>query len=521
MKTCREHLYVTVCLLLWFAGCVSPPTSHDPRLAARLDPVLNRLASTGAIIHARVVELPSRRELYAARVDSPCTPASNFKLLTSAAGLDMFGADHKFKTYLATDGDDLWIIGTGDPAPGDYRLARAAGRKPTSMLQDWAKELRRRGIAHVKGDIVYDDWAFEDCPRVHPTWPKHWLLYWYAAPTTGLSFNDNSIDVTVYPTEEGKPVRYEVMPPAAGITIINECFTGDKNEPAIAKLPEGNIYKLTGQCSRRTELASKPVDDPGAFFADALRTQLAADGITVAGRIRRAQAHLGGTLPPPPEKVIAIHETSMRDILSRVNKNSQNLFAECLCKLTGREYEARRGRNVPGSWDSGGQALRAFLRRNGIDDHVLAPMDGSGLSPQNRVSTRMLTDLLAVMHSRPDREAYIASLTVCGVDGSLRDRMKEIRGRVLGKTGYIGGVSSTSGYVKTREGKWLAFSFVYNNIPRKTGEDQDVEAYTKLQDEACRILADWPRETPSPASRYASDGRVKTLAAGPAESIVR
>ncbi len=159
---------------------------------------------------------------------------------------------------------------------------------------------------------------------------------------------------------------------------------------------------------------------------------------------------------------------------------------------------------MPGSWENGGRALRAFLKRNGIDDRALVPMDGSGLSPQNRVTTRMLTDLLAVMYARPDREAFMASLTVCGADGSLRDRLKDLRARVLGKTGYIGGVSSTSGYLKTDEDRWLAFSFIYNGIPEKDGEDTDVEPYTKLQDEACRILAGWPKVVPRVTTRTAA-----------------
>ncbi|MGQ9650438.1 MAG: D-alanyl-D-alanine carboxypeptidase/D-alanyl-D-alanine endopeptidase [Phycisphaerae bacterium] len=503
MRVCPSRLLVLACASLAFAGCVGPRIAHDPRLAARLDPVFDRYADKGAIIHARVIELPSRCEIYARRIDKPCTPASNFKLLTSAAGLDMFGADHKVKTYLAMDGDDLWLIGTGDPACGDPRLAKAADRTPVSMLQDWVTVLEQRGIRRIKGDIVYDESAFEESPKVHPTWPKHWLLHWYAAPTAGLNFNDNSVDITIYPTESGKAARYEVMPPAECVKVINDCVTADKNDPTIVKLKEGNIYKIGGTCSEKTELKSKPVDDPGMFFADALRTQLAARGIPVEGRIRKAEKPLGGVMPPPRDKIIAVHETKMADILSRINKNSQNLFAECLCKMTGQAYEAKHGRRVPGSWENGGRALRAFLKRNGIDDRALVPMDGSGLSPQNRVTTRMLTDLLAVMYARPDRHDYMASLTICGVDGSLKDRMPDLKGRVLGKTGYIGGVSSTSGYIKTNAGKWLAFSFVYNQIPERNDDDDDVKPYTALQDEACRILATWPNIKRFPTSSYA------------------
>lgn len=491
MSAYRRFMLVVVGLLSVLVGCAAPKVGGDARLAAKLDAVLGQLSSTGAVVRSRVIELPGGRELYARDADEACTPASNFKLLTTAVGLDIFGADHKVKTYLALDGDDLWVIGTGDPATGDPRLSAAAGGTPVTLLQEWVEVLQRRGVRQIKGDLVYDDSALEEEPRVHPTWRKEWLSHWYAAPTSGLNFCDNSVDITVFPTEEGKPVRYEVMPPVQNIRVINEGLTGAKDHLEIVKLSGGNVYRLSGTCTKKTALKSKPVEDPGAFFADALRSQLQARDIAVLGKIRRAKAPLGGNTLPPPEKVIAVHETPLRDILSRINKNSQNLFAECLCKLNGQAFQFRLGRRVPGSWEDGGRALRDFLARNGVDDQALAPMDGSGLSPDNRVTARMLTDVLAVMHLRPDADVYRSSLTAAGVDGSLKDRMADLRGHVFGKTGYIGGVSSLSGYVKTLRGKWLAFSIIYNRIHSTAGDDDDVAPYTRLQDAACHFLVGW------------------------------
>lgn len=497
MRNRRKNCLVCLLPFVLTAVCAAQSASTE-QLAARLDAVLNRLASTGAVIHGRVVELPSGREIYARHSEEPCTPASNFKLLVSAAGLDMFGPRHTFKTYLAKDGDDLWLIGTGDPGPGDYRLARAAGETPVSMLEQWAIELERRGIHRIPGDLVYYDGAF-DRQLVHPAWYKHFLVDWYAAPVAGLNFNDNSIDITVSPGEPDKPAKYEVMPPVDNIKVINNCITGDKKSPSIRKSPGELVYTLGGGCTERKELISKPIDDPGAFFAEALRVQLTKRGIQIAGRVRRSEAPLDGAMPPPASKIIATHETKITDVLARINKNSQNMFAECMAKLTGQAFEAKQGRQVPGSWESGAAALHAFLKKNGIDDSKLSAIDGSGLSDRNRVTTRMLTELMTVMFSRPDGEVYRDSLTIAGVDGSLKDRMAGLKGKVYGKTGYIGGVCSTSGYLQTRAGQWLAFSFIHNKVPRKGGGDSDTAQYQKLHDEACRILYEWP-ELKTPAT---------------------
>lgn len=497
----RHCLILSLSLILGSSLFAAGP---DAQLAGQLDAVLNTHASEGTVVHARVIELPSRRELYAQNAEAACTPASNFKLLTSATGLDIFGPNHSFKTYLAKDGDDLWIIGTGDPATGDYRLSGAKNEKPITMLENWAQYVKDHGITRVAGDIVYYDGAFEAEPLVHPTWPKGWLLHWYAAPTTGLSFNDNTVDITIFPTEEGQPPRYEVMPPVRDIQVINECKTvKEKSSPSIVKLEGGNIYKITGTCHEKTELKSKPVENPGAFFADAFREQLALKGIEVAGKIRRAEKPLGDVMPPPTNKILTVYSTPITDVLARINKNSQNLFAECLCKAIGQAYDAKRGRNVPGSWKSGGEAIRDFLKRNNIDDNALDPQDGSGLSPKNRVSAHMLTELLATMAARPDFEVFKASMSSVGVDGSIKDRMKGLDKMVYAKTGYIGGVCSLSGYAKTREGKWLAFSIVFNKIKEIKDDDGDVQPYQGMQDEACRILTYWPEKAPAsqPASQ--------------------
>lgn len=493
---CRRIGLALFVPLLVATGCVASQAGPDPILTARLDEILTRLDATGATVTARVLELSSGRELYARDCDVPYTPASNMKIPVSAAGLDLFGSGHTFKTYLAVDGDDLWVIGTGDPGLGDPRLAKRRGRTPVSVFDDWAAALKQRGITRIAGNLYYYDGALDD-QWLHPSWGED-VLHWYGAPTTGLNFNDNCVDITIFPTEGGQPVRYEVMPPVEHITVINECVTGPKHEPTIEKLPDGDVYRIGGTCTERAELKSKPVTNPGAFFCDALRTHWAARGITIAGPTKRVASPLDGVIPPPTAKVVAFHQTSMRDILGRINTNSQNFFAEALCKLSGKEYRARRGRHGPGSWPAGEQAIRAFLRRTRIDDQHFVLADGSGLSDDNKVTSRLITDIFAVMHTHPEAETYRDSLAKGGINGTLEKRFSGYDGRVFAKTGYIEGVRALSGYVKTNEGRWLTFSIIYNHIPGS------VKPYEELQDQAVRLLVEWPHLKQQPAPHEAA-----------------
>ena len=470
---------------LLLSACAAPPRGHDATLVAQLEPVLHRLDDTGATITARVVELPTGRELYASNPDAPHLPASNMKLVSSATGLDRFGPDHVFRTYLAMDGSDLWIVGTGDPAVGDPKIASIYGRTTTTVLEEWADALRGRGVTRVSGNLYYYDGAL-DSEQVHPTWHKDDLVHWYACPVSGLNFNDNCVDITIFPTTDGQPSGFEVTPPVSNITVVNECVSGSEDDPTIAKTADQSIYTIGGGCTEPKALKSKPVDDPGAFFADALRTELGSRGISIDGKIVRADEPLGGKLVPPDAAIVATHETAMADIMWRIDKSSQNLFAECLCKLAGQAYDAEHGRLGPASWSSGERAIRAFLQRYGVDDNGFAFGDGSGLSRGNRVTARLITDILATMFEHDYAAEFRASLCVAGKDGTLQKRMKDITGHVFAKTGYINGVRALSGYVRTRDDRWLCFSFIYNNIPGS------VKPYEALQDEACHILVDWP-----------------------------
>src|SRR5688500_2836483 len=194
------------------AACQSPGTpatraESDARLAAKLDQVLRRGQSNPAKYTARVIDPSTGRQLYAVDVDTPFIPASNGKLAVAAAALDFFGSDHTFKTYLALDGQDLWIIGTGDPGTGDNPIAKQYGGTTMTMLDEWAAALKRHGATKLSGNLYYYDGELDD-ELVHPSWSKGYITEWYAAPIAGLNFNNNCVDISVKPTKEDQPVEY-------------------------------------------------------------------------------------------------------------------------------------------------------------------------------------------------------------------------------------------------------------------------------------------------------------------------
>ncbi len=466
--------------------------SPQEKFAARLSDALNTKRG-GAMLAAQVIDLQTGEEWFSQNPDTPMIPASNGKLAISAAGLAMFGPAHTFKTYLVRDGDDLWIIGTGDPGCGDPKIAEWRGETVTTMFDAWADAMKRRGLTKVKGNLIYWDGAF-DRELTYTGWKPDFLVDWYGAPVSGLNFNDNCIDIKAFPGADGQPARLEVVPANDLAVITNKTVTNGEGTPAIDRAASAPQFTITGGVSKETKLESKPVTDPGAFFADAFRVHMKSRGISIDGETRRAEALPFSPAGPMFDRIIATHETSMSDVLKRINKNSQNMFAEAMSKALGREWMFRRGQSVPGSWKLGEAATKEFLWANRINAGSYVAADGSGLDRTNQVTARLITDLLVTMHHRRDGKLWRESLAVAGVDGTIGKRMADMEGRVMAKTGYISGVRSLSGYVHTKNGKWLAFSFIYNEI------DGSVKPYEVLQDNACRVMYHWPEKPIFPAA---------------------
>jgi D-alanyl-D-alanine carboxypeptidase/D-alanyl-D-alanine-endopeptidase (penicillin-binding protein 4) len=498
-KRAHARRWVSVAVLALSAvGCQSSaqPTASSRTTQAQLGKGLDAILSahhTQARYTCRVLELPSGRELFAHDADTPYMPASNLKLFTSAAALDRFGPDHKLKTYLAYDGINLWVIGTGDPACGDPKIAGKDNQAVTLMFDEWADVLKQKGLTDIKGGVYYYDRVFDD-QLVHPSWSKSFAGDWYAAPVSGLNFNDNCVDLTLHPTADGQPMRYEIVPAIKNIEIVNKTRTVATTRPAsIDRMQAANVFTLGGGATAKTNVESKAIVDPGAFFADAFRTHLASKGVAVAGPTRRAlELPKGYALDPHTGAikgdVLATHETPFTTALNRLNKNSQNLFAEAFAKMSGRDYAWQtKYEDVPGSWALGTEAAQAFLKSHGVDAPAVKLVDGSGLSRDNRVTARAVSDLLLAMSTHKYRQPFHDSLPIAGVDGTIGKRMKDIQGKVYAKTGYIGGVRALSGYAHTDGGKTLAFTIIYNDIPG------NIAPFEALQDEACRYLVSYPK----------------------------
>ncbi len=435
-------------------------------------------------VAACVVDLASGSTVFEIAADEVLIPASNAKVFVMAAALLELGADFAFETVAAVDGSRLVVIGDGDPGLGDERLHRARGEDIEAPFRRWAATLRERGLVSFPGGVVVDATIFDE-QYLHPDWEAEDLGKWYAAPVAGLNFNDNCLDITAVPAaREGDPVRVEVRPRNTLINLIVNAKSGGKGEPILRHPPGTMDYRIDGRCSKRWAFPPVAFPDPPLLTADALRVVLRGEGISIGNERRTARVRLPGGGLPAGLEVIGRERTSLGECLSRIGKNSQNFFAECVLKRLGYERARRRGEVEPrGDWAGGAAAIVEALARMGIDTRGLVVSDGSGLSRKNACTARQLTSVLTVMRGHADGPLFHDSLSESGVDGSLRTRLRDLRSAVYAKTGTMRGIRTLSGYVNGADGPRFAFAVLFNGYPGGSAP------YRELQDQVCRVLS--------------------------------
>jgi len=392
--------------------------------------------------------------IYEHRARERMIPASNMKLITSAAAIHLLGLDFEFKTRVALASQSLIIIGSGDPLLGDPETDKRYGRQPDWLVEDIASRLLIKGLRSIK-DIIIDTSIFDD-QRVHPSWPQNVLLQKYACEVSGLNYHGNCLELTVI-NRQGKTFLLS-EPKTSYVKFINETVatTSAENWFAVSRTSSPLVLRVIGKIKSQAGPYAVSVANPALFFGTLLKEHLIRKGIEVEGQVKEEKAPAENEL-----EVIAEYRTPLLDVLRRVNKDSLGLAAEALFKTLG-TLDNPEGKG--GSWATGNRVITRFLLDLGIPENEFFLADGSGLSRENRLTSHALTSLLLWLYRQPCWPAFESTLAIGGVDGTLESvfRERNLRGRVVAKTGYINGVRALSGITHTRSGD-IIFSFLANN----------------------------------------------------------
>ncbi|WP_445300411.1 D-alanyl-D-alanine carboxypeptidase/D-alanyl-D-alanine endopeptidase [Microcoleus sp. B9-D4] len=428
-------------------------------LGAQVDAIANRPEFSRSRWGILIQPLSSTATLYSRDAQKYFIPASNAKLLTTAAALQKLGADFRIKTSVYSgENGSLYVAGRGDPS-----IAEA-------QLKSLAQQLKQRGISQVN-QLIGDDSYFQGS-AVNPNWEWEDAQAGYGAPINSLIFNQNAIDLLLSPQALGQPLKVTFVEAklANQWQLQNNTVTVAQNESEFIEVGrefDRPIIRVSGQLKvgGEPESAYVAVVNPANNFLQYFQQALATEGIPVKqSLVASASRNLN-------QELATVESPAMAELVRETNRESNNLYAEVLLRLLGKVTDKMP---VPqeDTGESGLKELKTVLTQLGVNPNSYILADGSGLSRHNLISPEALVQTLRFMANSPAASIYRQSLPIAGESGTLKNRFNITPNRVIlqAKTGTMSGVSALSGYIEVPNYEPLVFSIIVNQSDLSTAK---------------------------------------------------
>ena len=442
-------------------------------LTERIDQIIYEELPAGTDIALMVYDLTNDTTLYAYREKIMCRPASVQKVITSVTALSSLGSDYKFKTTLKTQGTigkdsvlsgNLYLVGGLDPALNEHELR--------SMVSD----LKKAGINRIDGTL-YADVSIMDTMY----WATGWC--WDDAPASfqpyisPLMVHQGFVGIEVIPTSKGQAPKVNIYPENNHIRVVNKAVTQDNSLGPLSItrdwMNNDNTIIVEGNCKRRQSTDLSVVGSADFTFA-LFRQYLDEAGISY-GKYEWGRCPVMG-------RELSVVSHDLPSVVKEALKESNNLFAEAMFLQTGRIQYPREIK-----FKDAAKYLQNFVSRKfGMFSSSFNIVDGSGLSMYDMCSPQFMVDMLSLIYK--DQELYkimYKSLPISGVDGTLKTRLsnKTTLNKVHAKTGSVTGSCTLAGYIRTADGRDLAFC-IMNEGAIKMPPSRTV------QDKICTVLCE-------------------------------
>jgi serine-type D-Ala-D-Ala carboxypeptidase/endopeptidase (penicillin-binding protein 4) len=483
--------------LILSAACFAPTCVHAQRqaaapisapsggsLQATVDGLIKSRKYNAAGLGVVVKDLARDSVVVAVNPDLPMNPASVQKLVTGAAAFELLGPTYTFATRIYTDGSfqadsgiidgNLYIRGVGEPGINPEKL--------------WliVQHLRHRGVRKITGNIVIDDYFFDEV-AVGPGFSEDESRS-YQSLISALPVSYSSFAVHHRPGHQaGSPVFVDIFPKVEGVKINSTATTvhGAKGRLDVSTSLQNGVTQINVR-------GSMGIDEPPGYtyrrmwqswesFGGAFRAQCADNGIKIAGKTVRQRVPDSLTAKAP---FYLYGGEPLTEFVKHMFKWSSNFIAEMLFKTMGAEKMGD-----PGTWPKGAATVGAWWEFRGLPGKPQI-INGSGMAGErpttapaadddssgtpmpimndNRVSPAQMVELLAyVSRQKSYYPDYTAALSVAGIDGTLRSRFQrsKLRGIVRAKTGTLNSVkvSTLAGYMFL-DNKTYAFAVFCKNV---------------------------------------------------------
>lgn len=396
------------------------------KLNDKISAILSRIPSdtkAGVLIYNPLTQ----DTIFSQNIFTPTIPASVTKIFTTATAISLMGKDHRFSTILFTDDSNI-----KDGIINGNLFLKGFGN-PAFSSDDVLKfimKLKALGIKEITGNIVGDDSYFDNI-----YYREDWIP-------------DESANVK--------------LPPISALVL-------DRNKTMVKK-----------RKGRRTIYVTENFKNPPLNIAQKFKQLIEENNIAVRG-----SAKAGVT----PDNVLELAESSIGiiELISMINKNSDNFLAECLFKSIGAFYSGKQGNSFYSQ-----QAIQEFIKKNNIYSVNTEIVDGSGISKFDQVTVASVNGVLETMYfDLKNFEAFYNSLSYSGIDGTLRNRLNDLPDgfSFRGKTGTLNNVIALTGYLMSDDKDELIITIMFE-FTRGSWN-----FYRNIQDEIIKTVADWKKES--------------------------
>lgn len=408
-----------------------------------------------AIISLYVIDANTGQVVFDKNSQIGLAPASTQKIITSVTAFELLGKDYRYKTEFVHDGSiqngtlkgNIYVIGCGDPTLGSWRYTST---KEQAVFNKVVKAIVEKGIKGIDGDISIRN------SRWHSqTIPDGWIWQdignYYGAGASGFNWRENQYDLILQSGNKiGDPVVIRKTIPGLWYKapFISEVKSAAKNsgDNAYIYMRENSspqYVRGTIPVGENEFVISGTMTNPNDQFVNSLRSEVTEKILMPDFSPSPNTPQWNGETMDNIKKIYTHYSPSLDSIIYWFNKKSINLYGEALIKTFA--YE----KNGFGSTDSGVAIVKKFWKERGMDENELNIVDGSGLSPLDRVTTHVQVEILKYARTK-DWFPY------------FKNALPEYNGMSM-KSGTINGVKGFCGYHKAKDGKEYIFSFLVNN----------------------------------------------------------
>ena len=438
-------------ILLFFtaiiSSCAPPKSFYKMEGSINLRNKINKIIKNSEIdlnMSIQVISLKDNKVIYDYNSQKLLMPASTNKLYTCAAALHFLEKDHQFGTDVFSDTKNLILKGGGDP---DLSIKE---------LDSLALEVSKK---YKNIDTLFIDDTFLDSLNYGEGWMWDEGPWWYAAPISALSVNDNCIDFYIKPSLAGEAASIDYYPKTSFIKFKNESITVQDSVQKRLKIDRDwvlnkNNFNAYGEIIDTSDVDTlyRNIYDPSTFTGVLFKESLQKYGARVKTISKKKTSNKS-------YKKISNH-LSKPLIHSATNlmNESDNLTAELFVKSIGALD------TLPGTWKVGLDSIKSFLAKEVlIDTSNIRLADASGVSRYNLTSAAQLNSLLKWMYNSEYKDDFISTLPGGGWENStLEKRLIDEGDLVRAKTGGLSGVRNLAGYIKSKKYGDVAFSILMN-----------------------------------------------------------